>query len=437
MPRLILSRDLNLSQPVPNTSSRPIPNMTILLFIDLCIARRCAFPYNRSLWSRLRIGTLLSRLDLGSHQTDLIHLDALGDIDSLRYSFEIEIGIAFHEDYALGASLKNLLQPRAELVLIGVLVVEMHLLVLVDDDDNRPVLIWRRRVFLVRRLRRQRFQSMRRKRGDDHEDDQQHQQHVDKRRHVDFGLRPATGSNCHCHVSILVSILKALVRNASWKGNTRNTRDTKNTEAISKWSRVPRILRIPSIPCFHHSFRLLSRSGAARQSLGFVAHVGDQANLVNAGGPHIVNHVLYQTVTRPGVALDIDHFVGLIGEQVLHFFRKLVGSDLQIARAQEYASIPSDRNQDGVFFVSRLHGDRGLGLHQVHLSAFGEHGRNDHEDDQQHQHDVHHGRDVDFGYGRWSCFLFHLDSFLGLRGVAGFTADTPSRIQIALATNLL
>src|SRR5258708_10216596 len=96
---------------------------------------------------------------------------------------------------------------------------------------------------------------------------------------------------------------------------------------------------------------LLSRSWAASQSLGFVAHVGDQADLVYARGSHIVNNVLYQTVTRPGVALDIDHLVGLIGEQVLHLFRKLVGSDLQIARAPEYASIPGDRNQDGVFFV--------------------------------------------------------------------------------------
>src|SRR5260370_250625 len=148
MPRVILSRDLNLSQPGPNTSRRPFPNMRILLFIRfICCA--AVWPVcNRSLWSGLC--TLLSRLDLGSHQTDLIHLDALGDIDSLRYSFEIEIGIAFHEDYALVASLKNLLQPRAELVLIGVLVLEMHLLVLLDDTDNRPRLIWRRRVFLVR-----------------------------------------------------------------------------------------------------------------------------------------------------------------------------------------------------------------------------------------------------------------------------------------------
>src|SRR5260370_11729169 len=114
--------------------------MAFLLFIVLCIARGCAFPYTRSLGSRLRIGSLLSRLDLGSHQTDLIHLDALGDIDSLRYSFEIEIGIAFHEDYALGASLKNLLQPRAELVLIGVLFVAIHLLVFVVIDYTPPVL---------------------------------------------------------------------------------------------------------------------------------------------------------------------------------------------------------------------------------------------------------------------------------------------------------
>src|SRR5258708_30288151 len=95
---------------------------------------------------------------------------------------------------------------------------------------------------------------------------------------------------------------------------------------------------------------LLSRSWAASQSLGFVAHVGDQADLVYARGSHIVNNVLYQTVTRPGVALDIYHLVGLIRQQVLHLFRKLVGSDLQIGRAQDYASLPSDRDHNRVFF---------------------------------------------------------------------------------------
>src|ERR1700674_4089191 len=103
MPRLIRSRDLSLLQPVPNRSSRPIPNTKILLFIGIDIESQmrgdCATPST----SR----RLLSQLNLRRHQSDLVHLGALGDIDRIRDSLKFQIRIALYENDPLRPGLED------------------------------------------------------------------------------------------------------------------------------------------------------------------------------------------------------------------------------------------------------------------------------------------------------------------------------------------
>src|SRR5690242_18785917 len=59
-------------------------------------------------------GSLLAGLHLRRHQSDLVDAHTFGDIDNLSDVLELEVGIAFDEDYALGARFENLLQTRPE-----------------------------------------------------------------------------------------------------------------------------------------------------------------------------------------------------------------------------------------------------------------------------------------------------------------------------------
>ena len=56
---------------------------------------------------------LISCLHFGRHQTDLLDLRALGDIDRLRHGLILQIRVALHKDHALGAGLENRFQARA------------------------------------------------------------------------------------------------------------------------------------------------------------------------------------------------------------------------------------------------------------------------------------------------------------------------------------
>ena len=81
------------------------------------IARR---GWNRTFPSRRVLSVkLLSRLDLGRHQTDLIHAGAFGDVDRFRHRLKIEIRIALHKNHAFGARFEDLFEPRPKALLIG------------------------------------------------------------------------------------------------------------------------------------------------------------------------------------------------------------------------------------------------------------------------------------------------------------------------------
>src|SRR5580700_11686144 len=49
----------------------------------------------------LNSGLLISRFQLGRHQTNLVHLRTLGDIDGARHNLILQVRIALDEDHSL------------------------------------------------------------------------------------------------------------------------------------------------------------------------------------------------------------------------------------------------------------------------------------------------------------------------------------------------
>ena len=97
----------------------------------------------------------------------------------------------------------------------------------------------------------------------------------------------------------------------------------------------------------------------------------------------------------PGVRLHEDPLICPVGEAVLHFARQILRRNL--VGAEEDISISHDGDQQGIFLVGVGHGRRVVDLGHVDADSVLQHGRDYHEDNQQYQHHVHHGSDVDIG----------------------------------------
>src|ERR1700722_18178599 len=82
--------------------------------------------------------------------------------------------------------------------------------------------------------------------------------------------------------------------------------------------------------------------------------LGQQANFFNAGSAHVVDGVFYHLVLGALIRANIDHFVGSVGELIAHQAAKLARIDLVLA--EEDASVASNRDNNGVFFVCVGHG---------------------------------------------------------------------------------
>src|SRR5205085_6347752 len=116
--------------------------------------------------------------------------------------------------------------------------------------------------------------------------------------------------------------------------------------------------------------------------------LSEQAQLVNASGTNIVHNVNHDAILGVRVGLDEDALVGLLGQLILYQSSELVGLDL--IGAEKNAAILGDSDQHGIFFIRILHGDWVHGLGHIHTRAMLKHGSDNHEDDQQHQHDIYH-----------------------------------------------
>src|SRR5437016_5627535 len=66
--------------------------------------------------TRTHLRMLLPCLHLGGHQTYLIDARAMRDIDGFGHPLIFEVGIALHEDHALGARLEDLFEARTHFV---------------------------------------------------------------------------------------------------------------------------------------------------------------------------------------------------------------------------------------------------------------------------------------------------------------------------------
>src|SRR3569623_1268783 len=132
---------------------------------------------------------------------------------------------------------------------------------------------------------------------------------------------------------------------------------------------------------------------SCRSKVVSLQRVGDHPQLVDARllhGGHDLHHVAVQQIL---VGEQVQLYVRVQLGVVLQHLLDVVPGDLQLA--QEDALVLGD-GQDQLTLVV---GDGlGFGLWQVHVDAVLLHRRGDHEDDQQHLHDVDQRGDVDLGY---------------------------------------
>src|SRR5205085_1469814 len=120
---------------------------------------------------RVSLRMLLSRLHLGSHQTDFIDTGAMRDIDRLRDPHEVQARVALYEDDALGAGFEDFLKPVTKLFFRLRLIVDRVVVLLVDDNDYSPLIRLIRLLVGGRRLGHERLESFGGQGRDHHEDD--------------------------------------------------------------------------------------------------------------------------------------------------------------------------------------------------------------------------------------------------------------------------
>src|SRR5579864_2666749 len=123
--------------------------------------------------------------------------------------------------------------------------------------------------------------------------------------------------------------------------------------------------------------------------------LGEQAKVVHARGAHRVYDLDHIAEVGALVSLHVNAFVRLIGETIFYLTGQIV--DRNPVSAEEYVAISHDRDEQRVFLVGIGHLLWVVHFGHVHADAMLQHGRDHHEDDQQHQHHVHHGSDVDVG----------------------------------------
>jgi hypothetical protein len=99
------------------------------------------------------------------------------------------------------------------------------------------------------------------------------------------------------------------------------------------------------------------------------------------------------------IRLEVDHLpaLGHVLELLLELGHEVV-LVVELDAAEEGRRVLLDRHHDRLRLVFSFLGVPGQG--ELHVHALLEHGRDHHEDDEQHDHDVGHGRDVDVRHRR-------------------------------------
>src|SRR5258708_2687167 len=149
--------------------------------------------------------------------------------------------------------------------------------------------------------------------------------------------------------------------------------------------------------------------------------IRQEADVFDTSGTEVVYHVFHDFVLRPRVGFDVNDILVLfrrLVEKILHLLGKLIGggTERRVPRAQIDISIARHVYDHGIFRVGLLHLPGVLPFVEVDVQRLAEHRRDYHENNQQHEHHVHHGCDVDVGYRRRRLLLFHINSSKGAGG---------------------
>src|ERR1035437_10018365 len=309
---------------------------------------------------------LTAGFDLGRDQPNFIDTRCVGDVDDLCHIVEGQLGISLDEHDFFGAGLEDVVEAAFQILPRHVVLVDFERRLIAAASQylhhNSAVVAWRLLLLVLGRLGNQRVQTFRSQRRDHHEDDEQHQQDVNHWRYVDVGSGALAGPP-HCHTHKELPLLGASARAGTGCG------------------------------------RLFP--GGSSLSL-----FGQQTDIIHAGGAHVVHHVHHGAVFGASVGFDKDPLVHFIGQAVLHFGGELVGGNL--IGAKEDLPVTHDGHEQGIFLVRVGHGRWAIHLGHVHAHALLQHGRDDHENDEQHQHHVHHRSDVDVGIDLLA-FFAHCD----------------------------
>src|SRR6516162_1383350 len=142
---------------------------------------------------------LLTGLELGGDEANLVDAGALHDIDGVGHVHKEDVVIALDERHFLRALLKDLLHARPKGLPGSVLVVDLELSVLGNLDDHGFVLELLVLLLVGRGLRHQRIEPLWREGRYNHEDDDKHEKNVDERHNIRRGHRSMTFSNFHPH----------------------------------------------------------------------------------------------------------------------------------------------------------------------------------------------------------------------------------------------
>ena len=118
---------------------------------------------------------------------------------------------------------------------------------------------------------------------------------------------------------------------------------------------------------------------------------GDEADVLDPDRTEAIHRFHDGAVFRVLVALDEDNLFPLVLERGLHSRRKLRFRELQAVHPELVRGI--DRHDRLILGIRFGLGVSGLGQGDFH--ALLQHRRDEHHDDQQHQHDVDERRDVD------------------------------------------
>src|SRR5690242_5329423 len=245
---------------------------------------------------------LLLGLDRLRNQPDLVGASSLGNVNHFSHVLERQFRVSLDEHDVVIPVFEDVHQPLPQIANGYRLLIDADGALRVDGHYNRSLDHILPGLLVLVRLGDKRVQPLGCQGRDDHENNQQHQQYVDQRRHVEIHHRAAlAATNSNCHTTTL--------------------------------------LRQPApAQCFVIQ---TSRQGWGKWNVLVWLHLfGDQAQLLDPRGTHVVHRGDNVAIFRPGITLNENHFVQLVLHQVVNLLGEV--TQRNGLRIQEEFSVPRD-----------------------------------------------------------------------------------------------